>query len=176
MSTFQDHARLAALFALIVHKTGTIVGRLRVQKLMYLLQQKGVAPVQPFYFEYHHYGPFCAEVADVIKGAVRSRIVQENKDSDDDGWKRFEYVAGPQAVEYAASVPTGTRELTEKVLAVCEGAHWRTLELAATADFLRRTDNLDHDAAFIAALERKPQCAAYEHSAKTLLRQLDLAP
>jgi uncharacterized protein YwgA len=174
MSTFQEQLDLAALLALIVQKTGRLVGRLRVQKLMYLLQQKGAQPLQPFFFEYHHYGPFSAEVADVIKDAVRSKIMKESKDSDDDGWKRFEYQPDEHAEEYAARVDSATRALVKKVLDVCNGAHWRTLELAATADFLRHADRLDRDTAFEEALERKPQCAKYVPEARQLLQALGL--
>ncbi|WP_437763863.1 hypothetical protein WMF27_38675 [Sorangium sp. So ce281] len=174
MSTFQDQMDLASMLALIVINTGKLVGRLRVQKLMYLLQQKGAKPVEPFFFEYHHYGPFSAEVADAIKGAVRSKVVAEHEESDDDGWRRYEYQPGERAVDYAARVDPVTRAVVDNVLKICDGAHWRTLELAATADFLRRADDLDRDAAFREALERKPQCAQYESAARRLLHELQL--
>lgn len=174
MATLQDQLGLAALLALVVTETGSLVGRLRVQKLMYLLQQKGAQPLQPFFFEYHHYGPYSAEVADVIKGAVRSKIITEHEDSDDDGWKRFEYQPGQLAAKYVNRVDPTTRAIVDDVLSACRSAHWRTLELAATADFLQRADSLDRESAFREALERKPQCAPFEAAARELLQALAL--
>ncbi|HSN99061.1 MAG TPA: hypothetical protein VLS89_12270 [Candidatus Nanopelagicales bacterium] len=174
MPTFEEQIQGAALLALIVTRMGKLVGRLRVQKLMYLLQQTGAEPAQPFFFQYHHYGPFSFDVADVINGSVRSRIVVELEDGDDDGWKRYEYRPAEDAEKYAARLDPASRALVEQVLAVCKDAHWRTLELAATADFLARADQLDRDTAFRDAIERKPQCARYEPEARRLLDALGL--
>lgn len=173
MSTFQDQFDLVSMLALIVTKAGKLVGRLRVQKLMYLLRQKGAKPLAPLFFEYHHYGPFSVEVANAIKGAVSSKLIAEHEESDDD-WKRYEYTPDQHAAHYAARIDAGTRALVEQVLAVCHDAHWRTLELAATIDFLQRADDLDRDTAVREALERKPQCAPYEAEARRLVETLGL--
>lgn len=174
MSTLHEQMDLAALLALIVTNTGRLVGRLRIQKLMYLLQKKGAKSLQPFFFEYHHYGPYSAEVADVIKGAVRSKILTEHEDSDDGGWKRFEYRPDLRASMYADRVDLDTRALVDQVLNVCGQAEWRALELAATVDFLRREENLKREASLREALERKPQCAPYVPQAQKILDMLQL--
>ncbi|EYF03318.1 HD domain-containing protein [Chondromyces apiculatus] len=174
MSTFQDQLDLASMLALMVTKARRLDGRLRVQKLMYLLQQRGAKPLQPFLFQYHHYGPFSAEVADAIKGAVKSKLIDEREESDESGWKRYEYTPAQQAATYAARVDGPTTTLVEQVLTLCEKAHWRTLELAATIDFLQRTDHLEREQAVREALERKPQCANYESQARALLSDLHL--
>ncbi|KYF82965.1 hypothetical protein BE11_24885 [Sorangium cellulosum] len=172
-TTFQDQLDLASVLALIVTKTKKLSGRLRIQKLMYLLRQKGAKPLQPFFFDYHHYGPFSADVADAIKGAVRSKLIAEHEESDED-WKRYEYTPDVRTAQYADGVDASTRALVEQVLAICGEAHWRTLELAATIDFLQRTDSLDREAAIREALERKPQCSRYEAEARRLLDALGL--
>lgn len=175
MSTFQDQINATPILALAVTKTRGLVGRLRVQKLMYLLQQKGVRVLEPLFYEYHHFGPFSSDVVDILKGAVRSDIVKENEDrDDDDGWKRYEYLPARNAEAWASRVAPEDRVLVERVLDVCRGAHWRTLELAATADFLQRADKTDRDTAFQDALERKPKCVPYESQARRLLEQLEL--
>lgn len=46
---------------------GSITGRVRLQKVMYLLQQKGLSG--PFRFSYHHYGPFSRGVDEAISDA-----------------------------------------------------------------------------------------------------------
>lgn len=174
MSRFQDQLELATLLAFMVKETGKIEGRLRVQKMMYLLQQKGVPHLRPFFFEYHHYGPFSAEVADVIKGAVQSKIIRELEEHNNDGWKRFEYRPGQDIESYAGRVDPVTRKIVSGVLAKCKDAHWRTLELAATAHFLACADGLNENDAFREALERKPQCKHYEPQARDLLMALAL--
>lgn len=175
MSTFQEQINATPILALAVTMNGGLVGRLRVQKLMYLLQQKGVCALEPLFFEYHHFGPFSSDVVDIIKGAVRSDIVEEIEDrDDDDGWKRYEYRPTRSAEDWAARVTPEDRVLVERVLDVCQGAHWRTLELAATADFLQRTDKTHRDTAFQDALQRKPKCVPYAREARRLLEQLAL--
>lgn len=173
MSIIQAQLDLASMLALIVTQTGKVAGRLRIQKLMYLLQRKGAKPLESFFFEYHHYGPFSAEVADVIKGAVRSKLVSEHEEGDDD-WKRYEYTPAQHAAQYAARVDAETRTLVQNMLKLCADAHWRTLELAATIDFLQHADALDREVAVGEALERKPQCASYETEARRLLQALEL--
>lgn len=46
---------------------GSIIGRVRLQKVMYLLSRKGLGG--PFTFSYHHYGPFSRSVDEAISNA-----------------------------------------------------------------------------------------------------------
>lgn len=46
---------------------GELVGRIRMQKVVYLLDQLGLASGAAF--EYHHYGPYSEEVSDAIADA-----------------------------------------------------------------------------------------------------------
>src|SRR5262245_44093321 len=56
--------------------SGRLVGRTRFQKTMYLLSQLGVRI--PFEFEYHHYGPYSAELADALDAAVGIKWLKED--------------------------------------------------------------------------------------------------
>lgn len=171
--TLEEQMSLASVLALLVTESGGLEGRLRVQKLMYLLQRKGVRALEPVFFEYHRYGPFSTEVVDLLNEGVRSRIVEEHREQDGD-WQKYTYRPEANAERYANKVDGTTRALVGEVLDACRGAHWRTLELAATSDFLRRAEKLDWDAAVKAALERKPACAQYEDAARKLIDALRL--
>ncbi len=46
---------------------GSVIGRVRLQKVMYLLTKKGLGG--PFRFSYHHYGPFSRDVDEAISDA-----------------------------------------------------------------------------------------------------------
>src|SRR5712664_3974799 len=47
---------------------GEIVGKVRLQKLVYLVNQLGIAT--GFSFNYHHYGPYSDELADKVEDDV----------------------------------------------------------------------------------------------------------
>lgn len=171
--TIDEQIDLAAVLALMVTQTGGLEGRLRVQKLMYLLQQKGVPALEPVFFQYHHYGPFSADVVDILNEAVGSKIVEEHQERDGE-WKKYTYRPAVNLERYASKADMATKKIVEEVLAICGSAPWRVLELAATSDFLRRADNLDWDNAFREALERKPQCLPFLSEAREVVQKLGL--
>jgi uncharacterized protein YwgA len=55
---------------------GEIVGRIRLQKIAYLLQQKGGE--RDLFFTYHHYGPYSPELAEALDRAVMLGEVKED--------------------------------------------------------------------------------------------------
>ncbi len=171
--TFEEQMKSASVLALLVTETGGLEGRLRVQKLMYLLQRKGVRALEPLFFQYHHYGPFSTDVVDMLNEGVRSRIVEEHRERDGE-WEKYTYRPEENASRYAQKADLATRAIVAEVLQACRGAHWRTLELAATTDFLRRSEGLDWDTALRGALERKPACKPYEGAARKVIEALAL--
>jgi len=54
---------------------GEIVGRVRIQKVFYLLEQLGLG--SGFSYSYHHYGPYSADLMDAIDGAKAFNFVRE---------------------------------------------------------------------------------------------------
>ena len=52
-----------------------IVGRIRLQKIAYLLQQKTGS--RDLFFTYHHYGPYSRDLADALDWAVLRDDVEE---------------------------------------------------------------------------------------------------
>lgn len=56
---------------------GEIVGRIRFQKIAYLLEQKGLGA--DLGFTYHHYGPFCRDLGEALDFKVCRREVEEDR-------------------------------------------------------------------------------------------------
>lgn len=56
---------------------GDIVGRIRLQKIAYLLQQKGGG--SDLFFTYHHYGPYSRDLADALDWAVIREDIEEKE-------------------------------------------------------------------------------------------------
>lgn len=172
--TPQDQVQVAAVLVGILQESGKLSGRIRVQKIAYLLQQKGVPELGDVEFVYHHYGPFAEDVADVLTGAVRTGIVVEKAESFDDEWQRYEYSLGPAGPGYATILQQESIALIKGVVSASKDLHWRILELAATALFLEKRDGGDIEGATTRAVALKPGCRGYEGSAINLLRKLEL--
>ena len=62
---------------------GEIVGKVRLQKMVYLLDQLGVPT--GFSFSYHHYGPYSDELAEVVEDDVIFRRVKAERRRRSDG-------------------------------------------------------------------------------------------
>ena len=54
---------------------GAIVGKVRLQKIVYLLDQMGMN--SGYSYEYHHYGPYSAELADSVDEDVVFGQIEE---------------------------------------------------------------------------------------------------
>lgn len=59
---------------------GEIVGRIRLQKIAYLLQEK--AGASDLFFTYHHYGPYSRELADALDlGLFLSEVEEQERET-----------------------------------------------------------------------------------------------
>ena len=126
MAEYDLHEKAAAI---VRDAGGQLVGRTRLQKVVYLAQLAGFA--EDFPFEYRHYGPYSEELADAMDIAAGLRLVQEEeKESDWGGWYSIYRIepanslGGPADADRADFVSAAA-----KVGAI-------QLELAATAAFL----------------------------------------
>ena len=84
---------------------GQIVGRVRLQKLLYLLDQLGLA--SGFEFTYHHYGPYSEELSEAIANAMvlHKSVGEDQKTRASDGASYSVFLLGERA-------PTPTSGLT----------------------------------------------------------------
>jgi len=55
---------------------GRVVGRVRLQKVFYLLDQLGLG--SEFRYEYHHYGPYSSELTEAVADATAFHMVAED--------------------------------------------------------------------------------------------------
>ncbi|PWB83480.1 MAG: hypothetical protein C3F11_06410 [Methylocystaceae bacterium] len=60
--------------SLIVAAGGELVGKIRLQKVVYLLDQMGLS--SGFSYEYHHYGPYSEDLADKVEDEVVFRRIE----------------------------------------------------------------------------------------------------
>jgi uncharacterized protein YwgA len=78
--------------SLIQAAGGEVVGKIRLQKLIYLLDQKGLN--SGFNFDYHHYGPYSEELADQVEDdVIFSRIESASRRRQSDGVPYIAYRA-----------------------------------------------------------------------------------
>src|SRR5690242_9308040 len=74
---------------------GQVVGKIRLQKTVYLLDQLGLN--SGFAFEYHHYGPYSAELADATDDCIAfDRISETIERRVSDGVRYSIFRAEPQ--------------------------------------------------------------------------------
>jgi uncharacterized protein YwgA len=137
---------------------GELVGRTRLQKTIYLLEQLGMKSGAKFV--YHHYGPFSA---DVVTAWEFSELLHDFRTSKRQGnhgmYTIFESRETPQERVGALGVET-VRSVLEKLRGVSDFV----LELAATIVFLRR--NGYPDSAEQEVTVRKPLKATPERLAR----------
>jgi len=148
---------------------GTLVGKTRLQKTIYLLQALGLGT--SYDFEYHHYGPYAEGLAEDVEWA---KFLGNLKTKEKPGHHQVPYTI----FETTQPAPTVVGELSfsnaKSVLIRLEKYPAVVLELAATLHFLRASSTTV-DAEKELKI-RKPDKAASERlaNAKSLLRELGL--
>ena len=122
---------------------GRMVGRVRLQKVAYLLDRLGLN--SGFQYNYHHYGPFSRDLDNAVADAEAFGLVEEKfgrRQVDGARYSIFELT------DDASRLPSKTGRLNETVLKrylqTFVEADVTVLELAATANWLveeeKRTD------------------------------------
>lgn len=165
---------LAALVAL-VRGHAPLHGRVRLQKLAYLLQRTGFEPLEHVRFAYHHYGPYSDDLAGVLDQAVASGLVREQAVMTAEQRRQFTYEIDDTHDDLRLLALTEPQQRAVSAFHdVTKHAHWRTLELAATVVYLERHTKLDRRGALTRALKLKPACASFEDPATQLLSSLGL--
>lgn len=153
---------------------GSIVGRVRIQKVFYLLNQLGLGG--DFRFSYHHYGPYSEDLSQAIDRAryLDQTIREIEKDTTDGraSYSIFELVRN--AGEAPARVGALTLEDACDLIATMKSASSVVIELAATIHWLREKEKR---ADWRAELKRRKPSKADDATidkAVALLEQLNL--
>lgn len=114
---------------------GELIGRVRLQKTAYLLEQLGFSAGLPF--EYHHYGPYSRELDNAVADARAFEKLEEkieHRKSDGASFSRFRLTDGtkPKAQIYRAM----GRDRVSAFVAQFAQTNVTVLELAATVHWL----------------------------------------
>ncbi len=119
-----------------------IVGRVRFQKIVYLLDQLGLG--SGLTFSYHHYGPYSRTLDDAIDAAKALNGVQEtirHRVSDGAPFSVFTLPASPP--QPVPSIGAVQFEAAQRWIREMKGVSSTVLELAATIHWLFVHENLE---------------------------------
>ena len=166
MSTRED------LIAQILDASGgRIVGRIRFQKMIYLLQQLGLG--SDFKFSYHHYGPYSEEASIAVqRAATIGNLIKETEIPASYGgfYSEFDLV-GTQASDYVGNL---TMQNAKEFTSLMKSETSVVLELAATIHWLKSKEKVSDWERELKL--RKPSKASQENTvrANQLLQNLGL--
>jgi uncharacterized protein YwgA len=150
---------------------GKIVGRIRFQKMIYLLQQLGFG--SNFKFSYHHYGPYSEEATIAIQRAASiDQLISEREVPSSYGGYFSEYMlAKPLNSSHVGELQLS---IAKKFTELMKAETSVVLELAATIHWLEKKERISN---WQRELElRKPSKASQENvkRAVSLLHELRL--
>jgi uncharacterized protein len=125
--------------AVVAAAGGRVIGRVRLQKAVYLLEQLGLS--SNFGFEYHHYGPFSRDLDNAVADAKAFHLIEEQferRQSDGATYSIFERKDRdePKPEAYGKLSAMRVRELAR----LFAETNVTVLELAATVDWLWRVE------------------------------------
>lgn len=161
-----------AALALLVKHLGRVEGRVRLQKMLYLLKARGVEDLSKIQFRFHNYGPYSETVTDALMGGISSGMIRENARSFDEEWQRYAYEPGDLSFDPESLLSRSCVEAIEDVAERTKSLDWRVLELATIMDYLRREESLSGREATERALRLKPEQTAFAKDAERLLGDL----
>ena len=149
---------------------GELVGRIRMQKVVYLLEQLGMGGGVPF--EYHHYGPYSEAVSDAVTDAKFWGNIEEIVNfrvSDGAPYSTFK-----TATAAPANLGALGAEDARGVLNKLSGCTSTVLELAATAHWLSHVERVADWRSEIASRKAGKTGNGNLEKAETLLREIGL--
>jgi uncharacterized protein len=119
---------------------GQLIGRVRLEKMVYLLDRLGLN--SGFEFDYHHYGPFSRDLENATADAKAFSKIEEELDrrhSDGATYSKFKLNPGvePNPEAYGKLSADRVRELAK----LFAKTNVTVLELAATVDWLYRFEH-----------------------------------
>lgn len=161
--------------ALVDAAGGTLIGRVRLQKTLYLLEQLGLGSEMPF--EYHHYGPYSRELDNATADAKALGRVKEDFDhrqSDGAMYSIFRLADGISVNEEAFGNLGRARAAEHARLFAATNV--TVLELAATVDWLWRSEGVRDWRSEVANRKGKKVQGGRLEKAVDLLGRLGLQP
>lgn len=151
-----------------------IVGRIRMQKVFYLLDQLGLN--SGFDYEYRHYGPYSADLSEAIEDAKAFAGLQEEthrRQSDGVPYSVFKLVASDRRVmPNIGSLPAAT---VRNALAKMNRRSATVLELAATIHWLANVERVDDWRSELDNRKGPKTVGGRVSQAEDLLRELEIS-
>jgi uncharacterized protein YwgA len=120
---------------------GKIVGRIRLQKIFYLLDQFGLN--SGFRFSYHHYGPYSEDLsASVMRARFLDKLIDEKEER-----TSYDTPFSVYTLREAKSAPDKIGaldfETAHRLIDIMKAETSVVLELAATIHWLREKEKVD---------------------------------
>jgi uncharacterized protein YwgA len=153
---------------------GEIVGKVRLQKIVYLLDQVGLQ--SGFSFEYRHYGPFSEDLAEQIEDdVVFGHLNEETRRRQSDGVPYTAYNAATpgEGERIDTSIPI---DQVTFALGQMKGRSSTVLELAATIHWLAEVEGYEDWKAELVRRKGAKTQSGRDEKALELLRSLNLPP
>ena len=127
--------REKVVVALLKAAGGQLDGRVRLQKIAYLLHQLGME--SDFRFDYHHYGPFSRDLDNALADAEAFGLVKEDfgrREIDGARYSIFKLI--DDDLESLEEIGQLEASVLERYLPILLQTSVTVLELAATANWL----------------------------------------
>ncbi len=152
---------------------GELIGRIRLQKITYLLQHLGNDGAGAFSFYYHHYGPYSRDLDSALLDAEFDDFVEEvrrHRQSDGAAYSVFRLGRDVTKKDFLLKEPfrSWVQDLSQENVTV--------LELAATAHWLSEVEKVEN---WKKEIKRRKGWKTKEgrlEKAETLLNKLNLPP
>lgn len=163
--------------AVVAAGGGALIGRVRLQKTVYLLDQLGLNSA--FGFDYHHYGPYSAELDSAMADAKAFDLVEEEygfRQSDGARYSIFKLKTGADEAVRGEALGRLGREQAEQLVQKFAETNVTVLELAATVHWLWRFEGCADWRSEIAKRKNVKVQGGRLERALELLNELRLAP
>ena len=161
--------------AAVISAAGGLTGRVRLQKIIYLLDQLGLD--SGFQYEYHHYGPYADDIVSATEDAKAFELVEEEigyRRSDGMRYSIFNLHENRDIPDEAFG--NLGRERANEMAGGLSAKNSTVLELAATIHWLYESEGIqDWRAELIRRKGRKTEEGRLEMAIQ-VLRELGLLP
>lgn len=119
---------------------GSVIGRVRLQKIFYLLQQVGLSA--PFRFSYYHYGPYSEDLSVALNRARDlDKTIEEEEIKSQDGFYSVYALRDEQGTK-SEMVGNLTFDKAHELVAMMKSETSTVIELAATIHWLREKEKV----------------------------------
>lgn len=152
---------------LLLNSVSKIVGRKRLQKVVYLLQQTGVPFTEKF--SYHHYGPYSSELQAEIDRLVDYQLVSETCNN-----ACYTYEITEEGIKFLETYQKVVGEkfsLPQEIVMRLMNTNTQVLEMASTYAYLLEMGYKQKEA-LAKALELKPHLKGFLSEAKMLFDEI----